>query len=72
MRLVTLESLNRLRYPDNPVRLETLRQWCRLGTLPCHKQGREWMVDLDAFDASLRPTGLASAVVAQLQAHGPQ
>lgn len=71
MRLVTLDSLNTLRYRDNPIPLQTLRHWCRLGTsgggIPAIKQGREWLVDLDAFDEHCRSKAAGSPLAAAIR-----
>lgn len=50
MNLVGLDSLNRLRFPQDPVPLSKLQRWCRVGALPARKLGGEWYVDLDEFD----------------------
>jgi len=50
MNLVSLDDLNRLRFPQSPVPMPKLWRWCRNGELPARKIGGEWYVDLDAFD----------------------
>jgi hypothetical protein len=47
---VSLEKLNSLRFPSDPVAMPKLWRWCREGKLPARKIGGEWFVDLDAFD----------------------
>lgn len=47
MNLVTLETLNRLCFPHNPVDDQKLQRWCRRKELPAVKIGRDWYVDLD-------------------------
>lgn len=50
MNLVSLDDLNRLRFPQSSVKLTKLQRWCRAGALPARKLGGEWYVDLDEFD----------------------
>lgn len=70
MRLVDLETLNKLRFPDNPVGIQKLRRWCRDEELPARKVGREWFVDLDAFDRPTRDSErFSDRVMLHLQDH---
>lgn len=50
MKLVTLEKLNSMRFPDDPRPMHMLQRWCRQRTLPARKIGGEWYVDLEEFD----------------------
>ncbi len=50
MNLVSLDDLNRLRFPQSHVKVTKLQRWCRAGKLPARKIGGEWYVDLDEFD----------------------
>lgn len=48
--LVSVATLNALRFRYDPQPPAKLWRWCREGKLPARKVGGEWFVDLDAFD----------------------
>lgn len=47
MNLVTLETLNRKCFPEDPRPMDELQRWCRKRVLPALKIGGTWFVDLD-------------------------
>ncbi|MBB7458826.1 excisionase [Escherichia coli] len=51
MNLVTLKTWGRLRYPDAPPSISTLRRWARNGNIyPApERHGRSYRVDPEAF-----------------------
>jgi len=56
MNWLSLQTLKEARFANDPrVGMNKLRRWCRDGLLPCKKQGKEWYVDLDAFDRDWTP-----------------
>ena len=66
---VTLDTLNVLRFPTQPVPISKLQRWCRDGVLPARKFGGEWRVDLLRFDderESDSPDPLATLVARKL------
>jgi len=46
--------LNKLRFPNCPYSLRTLRYGCSVGTIPgAFKLGKKWFVDLTIFDNAI-------------------
>mgnify|MGYP001587765026 FL=1 len=75
MSLVTLERFNKLRFPDDPVKLTKLQRWCRRHKLPARKIGGEWYVNLKEFDSTKHvpkddPAEVVRLVVERMRQHG--
>ncbi len=53
MKFVSLPTLNRLRFEEDPRPLPMLQRWCRKGWCQAKKmpdENGDWYVDLDEFD----------------------